>query len=81
MSPPPARREPSVAAPGGPDAAQDPLKGRLLAREWWMFGCGVAMLLLLVPLTATTVATTHQLWDALDRGFMGKPQDGVVSAL
>eukprot|EP01063_Lacrimia_lanifica_P011205 TRINITY_DN1800_c0_g1_i2.p2 TRINITY_DN1800_c0_g1~~TRINITY_DN1800_c0_g1_i2.p2 ORF type:complete len:459 (+),score=196.17 TRINITY_DN1800_c0_g1_i2:87-1463(+) len=38
---------------------------------------GVALMTVLLPLTATTVAATV-LWDALDRGFMGEPLDGVL---
>ena len=44
------------------------------------FVLGLVMLMILLPLTATTVAATV-LWDALDRGFMGKPQDGIVMQL
>ena len=47
-------------------------------RTSWVVGC--LMLVVLLPITATTVATTV-LWDAIDRGFMGKPQDGVIMSL
>lgn len=55
----------------------DPLQGKLLPREWGMFTAGCVMAGILFPLTATTVASTV-LWDAIDRGFRGRPQDGVV---
>eukprot|EP00756_Hemistasia_phaeocysticola_P014463 Hpha_TRINITY_DN15338_c0_g8::TRINITY_DN15338_c0_g8_i1::g.89038::m.89038 len=58
----------------------DPLEGKLLAREWVMFTLGCITGLLLFPLTATTVASTV-LWDALDRGFRGRPQEGVVMTM
>eukprot|EP00756_Hemistasia_phaeocysticola_P021526 Hpha_TRINITY_DN15780_c1_g2::TRINITY_DN15780_c1_g2_i1::g.41724::m.41724 len=56
---------------------EDSLKGKLLAHEWFMFFTGCTMAAILFPLTATTVASTV-LWDGLDRGFRGRPQDGVV---
>jgi len=55
----------------------DPLQGKLLLKEWLWFAIGCCTGLFLFPLTATTVAATV-LWDGLDRGFMGQPQEGVL---
>eukprot|EP01059_Diplonema_ambulator_P019402 TRINITY_DN325_c0_g3_i1.p2 TRINITY_DN325_c0_g3~~TRINITY_DN325_c0_g3_i1.p2 ORF type:complete len:460 (+),score=163.55 TRINITY_DN325_c0_g3_i1:53-1381(+) len=60
------------------ELAEAPLKHpELLPKEKFWFGVGMGMLLTFFPLTVVTVASTV-VWDALDRGFMGKPQDGIA---
>ena len=50
---------------------------------WWECLCfcfGATILICILPFTIPAVGLSV-LWDAVDRGFMGKPQDGVIMSL